>query len=241
MKRWELLIYLGLCLIGLWLFSLYRQSKSQPSTPNDQPQSSLTVNPQARLTANGLPLATNSPEDVVIEQQLDLFNNLFHLAYDHQTANWQLEFADNLAWRKIRYLQASHQFFWFNDQSRTWDQVDPDILPDSYLQLARQKTFRLSDQQLIDFHQLARLEEVVNCQQNENQLCALWQATNFIDQQQLLVYVNLVTRKIETLISFNPTADDGQKGVANYYYQPVEIGLPPADQIRWLPPEVKPN
>ncbi len=214
--------------VSLSFFFLTNNSDdSQPG-----PISSGTVNPHARLAGNGSPLPSPAWEDLVVEQQ-QFDGRIFAFSYDQDNRNWQFDFFESGS-QSLRYIAEDDAFFYFNTFDQLWDEVDPDLLHEDYKQLKKTDEILLSAEQLDDFNRLAVEQASASCQQDESALCAVWQSKNFLNNQEVFIYVNKRTRKIDHVISLNPSDPAQTSLLAAYYYQPVEIQSPPPERTRYL-------
>ena len=229
MRRWEVLLWLflaGLLVgVGFWWWS---------SRENPEPPPPLTsINPYARLTAGGSPLPSDAREDVVVEQQR-LDGRIFTLSYDAETGSWQLEFFVENRQQILRYIAAEASFFYFNTYELLWDEVAPEILSEEIKALSDIEQYLLTDNQLDGFNRLAFESESVVCAQTPTVLCAVWQARNVINSEEVVIYVNKQSRKIDHIVSINPLDLGEGTVIANYTYEPVVIDSPPAERTRYL-------
>ena len=232
MKRWEILVWLVLAAIivtvGYFLLSDYLADEEKPETTVNR-----TVNPNARLAASGSPLPAPAGEDVIIEhQQFD--GRIFTLQYDQETKNWQLDFFDQGSRISLRYLVAEDMFLYFDILNQLWYEVDPDFLHSEFKEFIEIDEILLSAQQLNDFSKHASEEESAVCHQDKASTCAVWQAKNFLNQQEILIYVNKQTRKIDHIVSLDPSDPAQTSLFITYSYQPVEIQMPPPAEVRYL-------
>ena len=229
MRRWEVLLWLflaGLLVgVGFWWWS---------SRENPEPPPALTsINPYARLTAGGSPLPSDAREDVVVEQQR-LDGRIFTLSYDAETGSWQLEFFVENRQQILRYIAAEASFFYFNTYELLWDEVASEILSEEIKALSDIEQYLLTDNQLDGFNRLAFESESVVCAQTPTVLCAVWQARNVINSEEVVIYVNKQSRKIDHIVSINPLDLGEGTVIANYTYEPVVIDSPPAERTRYL-------
>ena len=231
MKRWEILLWLVLAFVlvgsAYWLLR-----KNYADSKDTNPVIEETINPYARLSASGSPLPAPAREDVIVEQQ-QFDGKIFTLSYDAETGNWQLDFFET-GQQSLRYLEDEEMFLIFNPFDLIWDEVDPELLHDDFKALIEIDEILLSDQQLDNFNRRAIEEESAVCEQNEADICAVWQAKSFLDYQEVVIYVNKRTRKIDHIVSLNPVNPTQTPLFATYSYQPVEIKLPPAGEARYL-------
>lgn len=232
MKRYEILIWVviaGVLVSGAFIVIRNNYSNNQ----NENLDISKSVNTRARVAASGSPLPAISQEDVVVEQQ-QFDGRIFNLSYDWQTKNWQLDFYEEGAQQSLRYLVKEEIFLYFNTLDLVWDEVDPQLLDDDFKALIDIDQFLLSSQQIDFFNRVALEEESAPCQQKKADICAVWQANNFQNQGEIFIYVNKQTRKIDHIVSVNLADKEGGSILATYFYEPVEIQLPPSDQVRYL-------
>ena len=229
MRRWEVLLWLLLAglLVGaaFWWWSS-RETPEPTPTPT-------SINPYARLTAGGSPLPSDAREDVVVDQQ-QLDGRVFTLSYDAQSGSWQLEFFAEDRQQILRYIAGEASFFYFNTDVLLWDEVDPDILSEEVKALVDIEQYLLTDSQFNGFNRLAFESESVVCAQTPTVLCAVWQARNVINSEEVIIYVNKQSRKIDHIVSINPLDLGEGTVIANYTYEPVIIGSPPAEETRYL-------
>ena len=212
----------------LWVYFYLNQSTSPDSTPLS------SVNPKARLAASGSPLPAVAEEDVIVEQdQLD--GRIFRLSYDYETDNWQLDFYQDGQPQRLRYLEASNQFFYFNHLDSIWDEVDPQLLHADIRSLEDIDEFLLTEAQLEAFNQSAIEQTNKTCKQAPAVACAVWYAYNQQTKQETLIYVNKQSRKIDHIVSLNSQQPDLPPLLAHYFYQAVEIKPPSAEEARYLP------
>ena len=229
MRRWELLFWplliFSLVILLTWLLA---------DSPQNNPQlSPIKVNTKARLAASGSPLPAPADEDLVVKQQ-QFDGYLFNLYYDWDSRNWQLEFNQNSLWQKLRFIAKDNQFFFFNLADSVWDELDAQALDDQFKQLTDIEQFIFSKQQLDFFNQLAVERESDNCTQDPQSICAVWRAENKDDYQQILIYVNKQTRKIDQILTYNLRDLSQPTLVADYLYQPVDISAPDQQKTRYL-------
>lgn len=229
MRRWEILLWLAVAagVICLLAFFLFRDSAPAPVNPPPQP-----VNPDARLAGSGSPLPAPAAEDVIVEQQ-QFDGRIFTYSYDFNSGNWQLDFHENGS-QSLRYVAASEAFFYHNLAAGFWDEVDEALLHEQYKELRDTDSVLLSQAQLEQFNRLAIEQESATCEQDESALCAVWQAKNFLNQQEFVIYVNKRSRKIDHVVTFNSADAEAFSLLAFYTYQPLEIPPPPPAKTRFL-------
>ena len=229
MKRWEILVWF-LVIFTLVLGGYYLWSQKTEEKKVVRP----TVNTNARLAASGSPLPAVADEDLLVEQQ-QLDGNVFQLFNDYETGNWQLEFFQNGVWQKLRYIDTSDQFFYWNPIDLVWDEVAAALLHEDILKLTDIEQFLFTETQLSAFNQAAIEEDSKPCKQDRAIACAVWYAYNPDAHQETLIYVNKQTRKIDHIITLNAIDKTQTALIANYFYQPVNIQPPPKKETRYLP------
>lgn len=230
MRRWEVLAWFLLIAVVI-LLSFFFLTRDVDS-PQADSYNLETVNPHARLAGNGSPLPSPAWEDLIVEQQ-QFDGRIFTFSYDQDTKNWQFDFFESGS-QSLRYIADKDMFLYFNPFDLLWDEVDPDLLHEDYKQLQQTDEILLSAGQLDDFNRVAIEQDSVSCQRDEATVCAVWQAKNFLDHQEVFIHVNKRTRKIDYVVSFNPTNPTRASLQATYYYQPVEIEPPPIEKTRFL-------
>ena len=249
MKRWEILIWLVVVFSSVGLISWLIYSRvTQDDSPNENLASydclgnqslpktnAKNQTTQPRLAGNGSPLPTVTKEDVVLEYYEFGSDQIYLLAYDYQTKNWQFQtsFNYNLYW--LRYIDKSQQFFLCNHQLKIWDEVEDSLLSPDIRDLTNLEKYFLTDSDLEEFIQISQETEAVDCKQDPKIKCVAWVAYNFNNYEQVLIYVNTQTYKIDQVLTFNPTQTKDPALIVDYKYQSVEI-LPPAEtEARYLP------
>lgn len=227
MRRWELALWLAATVVVIAVVWFWPKSSEQTAV---EP---VTVNSRARVAASGSPLPAPSPEDLVIEQQ-QFDGRIFTLQYDQENNNWQLDFFQEGAEQRLRYIEAEEQFFYFNPHDLLWDEVDPQSLSEEFRQLTDIGQIIFSETQLDFFSQIAVEQESVPCNQDGQSVCAVWRAENLENFQEVLIYVNKKTRKIDQILTLNLSDSRQTPLIADYFYRTVDIQAPPSDQTRYL-------
>ena len=194
-----------------------------------------TVNPNARLAGSGSPLPAPAWEDLVVEQQ-QFDGRIFTLSYDAENGNWQLDFFQRGS-QSLRHIADAGIFLYYNVADAVWDEVDPGLLHDEIRGLTDIDEILLSAGQLDAFSRLAVEEKTAVCGQDPAVLCAVWSANGFNGAEEVVIYVNKQTRKIDHVVIIDPAAPGSGAIVSTYDYRPVEIGLPPLEKTRFLADE----
>ncbi|MYB39884.1 hypothetical protein F4X86_01135 [Candidatus Saccharibacteria bacterium] len=227
MKRWEILIWVLLAALAVWAVFHFASDSEE-----GRPPATATVNPNARLAGSGSPLPAPAWEDLVVEQQ-QFDGRIFVLSYDIESGNWQLDFFQQGS-QSLRYIAEAGIFLYYNVAETVWDEVDPNLLHDEIRQLTDIDDIILSASQLDAFSRLAVEDKSAGCSQDTAALCAVWTARSFAGAEEVVIYVNKQTRKIDHIVTLNPADPASGAIVTNYYYRPVEIGLPPLGEVRFL-------
>ena len=233
MKRWQFILILLLAItVGITVYFIFIHWLNGEEPTNKVSPPEIQVNAYARLAASGSPLPSPAWEDVVVEQQ-QFDGRIFYLSYDQETDNWQLDWQEAGTQQSLRYLKKENIFFYFNPFDLIWDEVDFDFIHQDFKELIEIDQFLLNVEQLDAFNALAFEEQSLACSQDSSAICAVWQAKNFQDNIETLIYVNKRTRKIDQVIVLSPQPGETTL-IATYIYQPVTIGLPAEGDIRYL-------
>lgn len=229
MKRWEVLLWFcGIFTLVLGGYFLWFNPEPEVAP------AIIEVNQHARLAASGSPLPSVAHEDVLVDQQ-QFDGSVFKLAYDYPSGNWQLDFVLSATVHRLRYVKQTNQFFYWSIQDSLWDEVNPKLLNENLRALTDIEQFLLTEEQLDSFNQAALEEESKTCKQDKVVSCAVWRAYNPDSHQEVLIYVNKQTRKIDHVITLNTVDGTQSPIVATYYYQPLEIEPPADTEVRYLP------
>ena len=227
MKRWEILIWAALAASAVWAVFYFASGPEE-----EHPPASATVNPNARLAGSGSPLPAPAWEDLVVEQQ-QFDGRIFTLSYDIESGNWQLDFFQQGS-QSLRHITGSGIFLYYNVEEAVWDEVNPELLHEEIRRLTDIDDIILSAGQLDAFSRRAIEEKSAACSQDPSALCAVWTASSFAGAEEVVIYVNKRTRKIDHVVTLNPADPSSGAIVTNYYYRPVEIKLPPLGEVRFL-------
>ena len=219
MKRLDIIVatlVIGLAIGFIWLWQVPRWQKQEIV----KPYSTMSVNKNARIAANGNPLPSTSNEDIIISvrsgiEQPEIFK------YDFDSKGWQLENLQNLVWEKIRWIDG--QYFVYNNEDKIWDEIDKNLIKEDFPLAEIEKDpqfYFLPTDQLDDINDNLEASLDENCQ--SGRICAVWILNNEEAKSVAVIRVDKLSRKI---IDFT-IIDNKESLIVEYDYQEVEIEFP---------------